>query len=46
MKIRVQKREETESSFSLLILAISLLGGLVAVGIVFAVNRVNPFYAL
>ena len=46
MRIRVQKREETESSFSLLILAISLLGGLVAVGIVFAVNRVNPFYAL
>ena len=46
MTIRVTPRTETTQTFRTLVLLGSLLAGLVAVGIVFAVRGVSPFLAI
>ena len=46
MRFEIVKREQRAASFSLFVLLGSLLAGFVAVGLIFAINRVNPFYAL
>ena len=46
MRFEIVKREQRSSWFSLFVLLGSLLAGFVAVGLIFAINRVNPFYAL
>jgi ABC-type uncharacterized transport system permease subunit len=46
VSIRLQPRREVSTSIQLAVLVLSLLAGFVAVGLVFAVKGVNPFYAL
>jgi simple sugar transport system permease protein len=46
ISIRLEPRHGTTTRRQLVVLLLSLLGGFVAVGVVFAVKGVNPFYAL
>ncbi|MDA3955822.1 ABC transporter permease [Oceanispirochaeta sp.] len=46
MPVIILPREKTTPAFNVLILMLSMLAGLVAVGIVFLTYHVNPFYAI
>lgn len=46
LKIQVANREKTTAGFSIILLVCSLLTGLVAVGIIFAVKGLNPLTAI
>ncbi|MDC7223078.1 MAG: ABC transporter permease [Spirochaetales bacterium] len=46
MRIKILPREKATPRFTLAVLALSLLAGLVAVGMVFLTKGVNPFYAI
>ncbi len=46
MKIKVFPREYAGGPFNALVLLLSLLAGLVAVGVVFALKEINPFFAI
>ena len=46
MEVKILPRERTTPRFTLLVLALSLLAGLFAVGIVFLTKGVNPFFAI
>jgi simple sugar transport system permease protein len=45
-KFRIEDREDAPRFFSFLVLVLSLLAGFFAVGIVFLLSGVNPFFAL
>ena len=44
--LRSEKREQVRTSRSIFVLALSLVSGFCAVGVIFAFNGVNPFYAV
>jgi len=46
VSIRLQPRREVSAAIQLAVLVLSLLAGFVAVGLVFVVKGVNPFFAL
>jgi simple sugar transport system permease protein len=46
ISIRLQPRREASVGLQLAVLALSLLAGFIAVGLVFVVKGVNPFFAL
>jgi len=46
ISIRLQPRQEASVALQLAVLVLSLLAGFVAVGLVFVVKGVNPFFAL
>jgi ABC-type uncharacterized transport system permease subunit len=46
ISVRLQPRREVSTASQLAVLVFSLLAGFVAVGLVFAVKGVNPFFAL
>ncbi len=46
VSIRLQPRREVSAAIQLAVLVLSLLAGFVAVGLVFTVKGVNPFFAL
>ncbi|QEN09716.1 ABC transporter permease [Oceanispirochaeta crateris] len=46
MPIQIVPREKTTPGFNVLILLLSLLSGLIAVGIIFLTYGINPFFAI
>ncbi len=46
MRIEVVPREQVSRSLEITVLLTSLLGGLAAVGLVFLIKQINPFFAL